>query len=70
MESITIYIKEKEQVNLLSQLLKHLDFVIMPNEKIKTVAKKKEHSIFSSAGMWAGRNISQEELRAKAWKRN
>ena len=68
MESLTIYVKDKKQIDLLSQFLQHLDFVVMPIQKTKKViSKDKEYSIFNSAGIWANRSISQEELRAKAW---
>ncbi len=71
MESLTIYLKNKEQVDFLNQLLQHLDFVVMPAKISKRGnGKRKEHSIFSSAGIWANRNITQEDLRAKAWKRS
>jgi hypothetical protein len=70
MESLTIYTKNKEQIALLSQFLKHLDFVVIPNKtKKKKQLKYKDRSIFNSAGIWANRNITQEALRAKAWKR-
>jgi hypothetical protein len=70
MESLTIFIKDREQVDFLYQFLKHLDFVIMPTETPKkALAKNKNHSIFNSAGIWANRDITQEDLRAKAWKR-
>ena len=32
--------------------------------------KNEEHDFFKSAGMWKDRNITQESLRKKAWKRN
>jgi hypothetical protein len=70
MESLTIYIKDKTQIDFLCQFLQHLDFVVMPtNIKKKTVLKHKDYSIFNSAGIWANRNITQESLRAKAWKK-
>jgi len=71
MESLTLFVKNREHVDLLYQFLQHIDFVVLPTvkSKIKTVAKRKEHSIFNSAGMWADREISQEQLRAKAWKK-
>jgi hypothetical protein len=70
MESLTIYVKNSEQIDFLYQFLQHLDFVVMPVNKAKRVkAKPKEYSIFSSAGIWANRSITQEELRAKAWKK-
>ena len=70
MESLTIYIKNKEQFEFLYQFLQHLDFVIMPasNSKEK-ITKPKKYSIFNSAGIWGNRNITQEDLRAKAWKK-
>ncbi len=70
MESLTVYIKDKAQLDLLYQFLKHLDFVILsePNAK-KTLAKHKDYSLFNSAGMWENRTITQEDLRAQAWKR-
>jgi hypothetical protein len=69
MESITIYTKNKAQVDLLYQFLQHLDFVVIPDAKPKTVSKRSKHSVFNSAGIWKDRNISQNDLRAEAWKR-
>ena len=70
MESLTIYIKNKEQFEFLYQFLQHLDFVIMPTSNSKKkITQPKEYSIFNSAGIWENRNITQEQLRAKAWKR-
>ena len=70
MESLTIYVKNKTQIDLLYQFLQHLDFVVLPTtKKTPKALKHKEHSIFNSAGIWANRSITQEELRAKAWKK-
>lgn len=70
MESLTIFTKNKDQIELLSQFLRHLDFVLLPDKsQEKKTLKHKKHSIFNSAGIWANRNITQQELRVKAWKR-
>lgn len=68
MESITIYVKDKEQIGFLNQLLQHLDFVVMPAGS-KHNAKNKAYNFFKSAGLWENRNITQDDIRAKAWKR-
>ena len=68
MESITIYVKDKKQIGFLNQLLQHLDFVVMP-AGYKQVAKNKEYNFFKSAGLWKDRNITQDDLRAGAWKK-
>ena len=73
MESITLFVKNKDQVNLLYQFLKHIDFVVFPKVKKKTTSKElkfPKHCIFNSAGLWENRTISQENLREKAWKRS
>ena len=70
MESLTIYVKKSEQIDILYQFLQHLDFVIMPTEiKKKPTFKRKEYSIFNSAGIWKDRDITQDNLRAIAWKK-
>jgi len=68
MESLTIYIKQKEQVDFLYQFLQHLDFVVMPSTT-KQIVKTKEYDFFKSAGLWKNREITQDDLRARAWKR-
>lgn len=36
---------------------------------IETLPKSETEDFFSFAGMWKDRNITQEDLRASAWKR-
>jgi hypothetical protein len=50
MESLTIYVKNKRQIDLLNQFLQHLDFVVMPSNSMQN-AKKKEYDFFKSAGL-------------------
>lgn len=69
MESLTIKVKSKEHLLFLYKILKSFDFVELPEiEKIS--ANKVTHDFFSSAGLWKDRDISQESLRDKAWKRS
>lgn len=68
MEKISFYITDKGKLQFLYELLKKLDFVIIP--ETKSNKQRKGYDFFKSAGIWKGRNITQEELRAKAWKTN
>ncbi len=68
MESLTIYVKNKEQVDLLYQFLQHLDFVVLPSDT-KHIVKNKEYDFFKSAGLWENREITQNDLRTRAWKK-
>lgn len=67
MESVQLYVNSKEQVDLLYQILSHLDFVKFSSNKRKTTSKTSNHTIFDSVGLWENRDITQESLRAKAW---
>jgi len=68
MESLTIYVKNREQIDFLYQFLQHLDFVVMPSAT-KQIVKTKEYDFFKSAGLWKNRKITQDDLRARAWKK-
>jgi len=68
MESLTIYVKKKEQIDLLYQFLQHLDFVVIPSEE-KQKVNNTEYNFIQSAGLWQHREITHEEIRAKAWKK-
>ena len=69
MEQITIRIKDKKKAKNLLNFLKTLDFVEsvastdMPAEK----RQGEEADFFAMAGLWAGRDISLQSLREKAW---
>ena len=68
MESLTIYVKNKEQIDFLYQFLQHLDFVVMPESR-KKPKKIEDYDFFKSAGLWENREITQDDLRNKAWKK-
>jgi len=69
MESITIYVKDKEKIELLNRFLRHLDFVVMPDTANKQVSHTKEYDFFKSSGLWENRNVTIDDLRARAWKK-
>ncbi|OQX97509.1 MAG: hypothetical protein B6I24_08580 [Bacteroidetes bacterium 4572_128] len=69
METLTIKVKNKERLIFLYEILKYYDFIELP--KLEDTKKEKiKYNFFSSAGMWKDRDITQEILRKKAWKRN
>jgi hypothetical protein len=71
MESITIYLKDSKKMSFLKELLNQFDFIIVDDSlKKRKKTSEKKHDFFASAGIWKGRNITQEDLRAKAWKKN
>ena len=69
METLTIKVKNKERLLFIYEILKSFDFVELP-EIGKPPANEGTHDFFSSAGLWKDRDISQENLRKKAWKRS
>lgn len=69
MEQITIYINNKEKAELLLRLLRSLDFIDVVEVVDHTVTKESEADFFAMAGIWQGRDITQESLRQQAWPR-
>jgi hypothetical protein len=71
MEQIVIQVKDKQKAQVLMDFLRALDFVetiASADQPVKRGKKpQKEMNFFSLAGLWAGRDISQEALRRKAW---
>ena len=69
MEAVTIYVKNKEYIKFLYKVLEYFDFVVLPHKQ--TIEKTEEsYDFFASAGIWKDREITQDELRAKAWNRS
>ncbi|MBI5216073.1 MAG: hypothetical protein HY960_10005 [Ignavibacteriae bacterium] len=66
MDTITLSIKNKKKFAPFLELLKLFDVVEVQKAKL-TKVKKKKRDIFESAGMWEGRDISIEKIRAEAW---
>ncbi len=73
MEQITIQVKNKRKAQALIELLQAMDFVEAVTSGF-TIPKPKtqvdEEDFFALKGLWAGRNVSLESIRQKAWPSN
>jgi hypothetical protein len=71
MEVINIRVRDPKKANVLRKFLKTLDYVesVSSEEtnKKQPVSQSDETAFFALAGLWAGRDITQESLRKKAW---
>ena len=69
MEQIVIQVKDKKKARVLKKFLKTLDFVesVTEPDLAKQTRKIKSVDFFSMAGLWAGRDISQEDILKEAW---
>lgn len=67
MEQLILNIKDSSKLSFLIQLIKQLDFVEV--EKVKKKKIDTKNDFFSSAGLWANRNVNAKELRKQAWNR-
>lgn len=75
MEQLLIQVRDEAKAKMLIDLLNALDFV----DSVKTVGLggtrkaqadlKEDQDFFALAGLWAGREISLESIRQKAWPR-
>ncbi len=65
MEQIVITVKDKHKANLLRELLRALDFVEIV--EIQPVDEANQDDFLALAGLWAGRDITQQSLRQQAW---
>ena len=71
MEQIIIRVRDPKKAAALLKFLKTLDYVenvVTANLPATDESKKAgEADFFELAGIWAGRDISQENLRKQAW---
>jgi hypothetical protein len=69
MEEIVIQVKDRKKAQALKDFLQTLDFVESVSQPglSKKGRQTKSVDFFSLAGLWAGREISQESLRKEAW---
>ena len=69
MEQIVIQVKDKKKAQALKDFLQTLDFVESVSQPglNKKGRQIKSVDFFSMAGLWAGREISQESIRKEAW---
>ncbi len=68
MEQLILNIKDSSKLSFLIQLIKQFDFVEV-EEKVKKKTAAAQYDFFSSAGLWANRDINAKELRKQAWSR-
>ena len=69
MEQITIRVQNKEKARLLFDLLRSLDFVEAIETTDAPTKEERDEDFFALAGLWAKRDITQDNLRQKAWPR-
>jgi len=67
MDKIILHLKDSSKLSFLIQLINQLDFVEVEKVNKKKAAEK--YDFFSSAGLWANREINAKELRKQAWDR-
>ncbi|MBP6470402.1 MAG: hypothetical protein KBE23_12455 [Chloroflexi bacterium] len=68
MEQIIIQVKDKEKAQLLSELLRSLDFVsLVTTDFQENDSGKTKADFFALAGIWQGRNIDLDTIRQQAW---
>jgi hypothetical protein len=73
MEQIIIRVNDHKKANTLLKFLKTLDYVdeiVRANlPSVSETEPASEAKFFDLAGIWTGREISQEDLRKQAWQR-
>jgi hypothetical protein len=75
MERIIVQVKNKAKAKMLSEFLAALDFVSSVETgavgEVEADSGTREESLdfFALAGLWAGRDVSLESIRRKAWPR-
>ncbi len=71
MEQIIIRVRDHKKADTLLKFLKTLDYVdnvVHANlPQVNGTEKTSDADFFSLAGIWAGRDLSQESLRKQAW---
>ena len=71
MEQIVIQVKDQQKARALVDFLQSLDFIeAVKSSKVFSIKKSqraKEADFFALAGMWAGRDVSLDSIRQKAW---
>lgn len=71
MEQISIRVRDHKKADTLRKFLKTLDYVESVSSldlpEIQQTSKANDADFFALAGLWAGRDITQESLRKQAW---
>jgi len=71
MEQITIQVKSKQKAQALLNFLKTLDYIENVSASRVSIFQPKdkanEEDFFDLAGLWAGRDVTLDSIRQKAW---
>ena len=70
MEQITIQVKNKQKAQALIKFLKALDFIeeVTAREiSLTQPSRVSAREFFALAGLWAGRDVTLDSIRQKAW---
>ena len=70
MEQITIQVKNRQKARALINFLKALDFieeVTTQDISVQPKGKGNDKEFFALAGLWAGRDMTLDSIRQKAW---
>ncbi len=71
MEQITIQVKNKQKAQALINFLKAMDFIedvtASDLSTLKPKARVNNKEFFALAGLWAGRDVTLDSIRQKAW---
>ncbi|MGC1374617.1 MAG: hypothetical protein WA821_00220 [Anaerolineales bacterium] len=71
MEQIIIQVKNKRKARALFNFLASLDFVEAVSSadlpKVESSEQTRTEDFFALAGLWAGRDVTLETIREKAW---
>lgn len=67
MEKFILTINDQKKKNFFLELRKEFDFIEVQKA---SSGKMDDYDFFESAGLWKNRDISANQLREKAWKRN
>jgi hypothetical protein len=71
MEQITIQVKNKQKAQALINFLKAMDFIeevtASDLSALTPKGRTNEKDFFALAGLWAGRDVTLDAIRQKAW---
>jgi hypothetical protein len=71
MEQIIIQVKNKQKAQALKNFLKSLDFIEEVTASDLSIfqpkGKTSDKDFFALAGLWAGRDLTLDSIRQKAW---
>ncbi|TRX60048.1 hypothetical protein FNH22_08335 [Fulvivirga sp. M361] len=67
MQKITLMVKDDSKISFFLELIKQFDFIEVQRSS-RSISK--DYNFFESAGLWKDRNVTGDQLREQAWKRD